>query len=88
MEEVYFFRIFNLLVGVIGLAIGIGVLLAPKVISDIEKKLDKNFSTENAEKILNQRRNLSEALLKYPKAFGTILFVASFLLLLSSIYLF
>jgi hypothetical protein len=88
MEEVYFFRIFNLLVGVVGLAIAIGVLLAPKIVSDLERKLDKNFSTEMLEKMLNQRRDLSEALLRHPKVFGSILLVISFLLLLSSIYLF
>ncbi|HAJ56300.1 MAG TPA: hypothetical protein DCL35_00855 [Candidatus Omnitrophica bacterium] len=88
MEEVYFFRIFNLVVGVIGLAIGIGVILIPKAISNIENKLDKNFSTDMLEKMLNQRRNLSQALLKHPKIFGAILLVISFLLLLSSVYLF
>ena len=88
MEEVYILRIFNLLIGVIGLAIAIGVLLVPKVIGDLEKKLDKNFSTDMLEKMLNQRRNLSEALLKHPKIFGIILLVISFLLILSSIYFF
>lgn len=88
MEEIYILRIFNLLVGVIGVAISIGVLLVPKAISDIEKKLDKSFSTEMLEKILNQRRNLSAALMKHPKVFGTILLVISFLLLVSSITIF
>jgi hypothetical protein len=88
MQEVYYFRVFILLIGVIGAAIAIGVILVPKSISDLEKKLDKNFSTEILEKMLNQRRNLSEALLKHPKIFGGILLVTSLLLLLSSIYLF
>lgn len=88
MEEYYFFRIFNLVVGVIGIAIGLGVILMPKSISEIEKKLDKNFSTDILEKMLNQRRNLSQALLKHPKIFGSMLLVISFLLLLSSIYFF
>lgn len=88
MEEIYILRIFNLLVGVIGVAIAIGVLLVPKAISDIEKKLDKSFSTEILEKILNQRRNLSAALMKHPKVFGIILLVISFLLLVSSITIF
>lgn len=88
MEEIYLLRIFNLLIGVIGVAIAIGVLLVPGAISDIEKKLDKSFSTEMLEKILNQRRNLSAALMKHPKLFGTILLIISFLLLVSSITIF
>lgn len=85
MNEVYFFQIFNLLVGIIGLAIGLGLLLSPRTISGIEKMLDKNFTTENIEKMLNQKRNISDALLKKPKVFAGILFVISLLLLVSSL---
>lgn len=88
MSEVHILRIFNLLVGVVGLAIGLGVLLVPKTISSIEKTLDKEFSTEKLEKMLNERRNLSESLMKRPKVFAFFLLVVSFLLLLSSLLLF
>lgn len=88
MTDVGFFRLFNLLIGIIGIAVSIGLLLAPKVVSDIEKKLDRTYSTEKLEKLLNQRKNLSEALLKRPKIFGGILLIVSFLLLFSSILFF
>ena len=88
MEEIYVFRVFNLLVGVIGLAISIGVILAPKAISNMEKKLDKDFSTEALEKMLNERRNLTESLLKHHRIFGFILLAVSFFLLLSNILIF
>jgi hypothetical protein len=88
MQELDFLRIFNLLVGVVGLAVSIGILLIPRVISNLEKKLDQNFSTEAIEKMLNQKRNLSEALLKHPRVFGFILLFISFFLTLSSILLF
>jgi hypothetical protein len=85
MGEVYFFQIFNLLVGIIGLAIGLGLLLSPRTISNIEKMLDRNFTTENIEKMLNQRRNISDALLRHPKVFAGILLIISLLLLVSSL---
>ena len=88
MGEIHIFRVFNLIVGVIGLAIGLGVLLVPKTISSIEKTLDKEFSTAKLEKMLNERRNLSESLMKRPKMFAFFLLVVSFLLLLSSLLLF
>lgn len=88
MEEIAIFRIFNLLIGVIGLAVAIGIILVPRVISALEKRLDKTFSTETLEKLLNQRHNLSEVLLNHPKVFGFILLFISFLLTLSSILLF
>ena len=43
MEELNFLRIFNLLVGVVGLAVSIGILLMPRVISQIEKKTGSKF---------------------------------------------
>lgn len=88
MEQVYFWKIFNLLVGVVGAAIGLGVVLMPQVISRIEQKLDKNFSTEKLEKMLNERRNLSEILLRHPKIFGFIVILLSFLLVASSLFIF
>ena len=88
MQELNIFRVFNLLIGVIGIAVAVGLLLVPRVIYDIEKKLDKTFSTEKLEKLLNERKNLSAALLRRPKLFGVILLLVSFLLLLSSVLLF
>lgn len=85
VDEVYFFQIFNLLVGIIGFFVGLGLLLSPRTISDLEKMLDKNFTTEKIEKMLNQRRNISDALLRKPKVFAGILLIISFLLLVSSL---
>ncbi len=85
---VYVYRIVSLISGVIGLAVAIGVILIPNVVSRIEKGLDKSFSTEALEKMLNQRKNLTEALLKHPRIFGFILLFISFLLVASSLYLF
>ena len=88
MEEIYVLKIFNLVVGIVGFAVGFGVILAPKIISAIEKNLDKDFSTESLEKMLNQRRNITEALMRHPKIFGAILVMVSFFLLASSILIF
>ncbi|MFH0876663.1 MAG: hypothetical protein V1863_00380 [Candidatus Omnitrophota bacterium] len=85
MEEVYVLKIFNLIVGCTGLGIGLGIILMPHVVSAIERKLDKTFSTERLEKVLNERKNLSEVLLKHPRIFGWILFAISFPLVMSSI---
>ncbi len=85
MDEVQFFRVFNLIVGVVGLAIGMGVILVPQAVSHIEKKLDKTFSTEKIEKLLNSSKNLSEILLRHPRIFGFILFLVSFFLILGSL---
>ena len=62
-----------------------GVILVPQAISQIEKKLDKTFSTDRIEKLLNARKNLSDALLKHPRIFGFILFFVSFFLILGSL---
>jgi hypothetical protein len=78
----------SLLAGVVGLAVAIGVILAPHAIHKIEKGLDKTFSTESVEKILNARRDLSSALLRRPRIFGFFLLAISFLLLLSNLLLF
>ncbi len=88
MEEIYIFKIFNLIVGIVGFAVGFGILLAPRIISVIEKNLDKDFSTEVFEKMLNQRRNITEALMRHPKIFGAILVIVSFFLLVSSVLIF
>jgi hypothetical protein len=88
MNEFYIVRLVNLLSGVIGLAVAVGMILVPHVVSKIDKKLDKEFPTEKLEKVLNERKNLSEVLLKHPRIFGFILLAVSFLLLLSGIQLF
>lgn len=85
MENIYVFKIFNLIVGMVGLGIGLGIILMPKVISTIEKKLDKTYSTEKLEKALNQRKNLSEVLLRHPKIFGSIVLIVSLLLVMASL---
>ena len=87
MNELNIVRLVNLLSGVVGLAVAIGVILIPRVVSKIDKRLDKDFSTEKLEKMLHEKKNLSEVLLRHPRIFGFILLVISFLLLLSGILL-
>jgi len=85
MDEITIFRLVSLLAGVIGLAMAIGVILIPKVVHRIEKGLDTTFSTEKLEKMLNERKNLTEILLRHPRIFGFLLLAISFLLLLSNL---
>ena len=87
MSEIEVFRLISLLGGVLGLAVAIGMILAPRVVSRIEKGLDKDISTEKLEKILNERRNLTESLLRHPRVFGFVLLSISFLLLLANLLL-
>jgi len=88
MAELDIFRVIGLVAGVIGLAVAVGVILAPRAIRKIEKGLDKSFSLERVEKMLNERKDLTDALLRRPRIFGFILLAISFLLLLSSLLLF
>ena len=88
MNELNLIRLINLLSGVVGLAVAIGVILVPHVVSKVDKRLDKEFPTDKLDKILHEKKNLSEVLLKHPRIFGFILLVISFLLLLSGILLF
>ncbi len=85
MSEVVLLKVFSILAGTIGVAIGIGLLLVPSAIAHIEKKLDTHYSTDRLEKILNERRELTRVLLQRPKVFGAILLGISFLLLLSNL---
>lgn len=88
MTEIDIFRIVTFLAGVVGLAVAVGVILAPRAIRKFEEKLDKSFSLEHVEKMLNERKDLTEALLRRPRIFGFILLVISFLLLLANLLLF
>lgn len=85
MNEIELLHIVSVMSGVTGLALGVSMILAPRALGKIEKTLDRSFTTEKLEKILNERRNLTDKLLKHPKLFGFILLVVSFLLVLSSL---
>lgn len=85
MDDVYIFRLVSIMAGVVGLAMSIGVLLIPQAVRRLERNLDKDFSTDHLEKVLNERKNLSEVLLRHPRIFGFILLAISFMLLLLSL---
>ncbi|MFA5039055.1 MAG: hypothetical protein WC732_05180 [Candidatus Omnitrophota bacterium] len=88
MTEIEILHIISMLSGVLGLAVAISLILVPKALGKVEKGLDRNFSTDKLEKMLNERRNVTEVLLKHPRVFGAILMVISFLLVLSSLIIF
>lgn len=88
MDEIRPFIIFNVIAGLMGIIVALGIMLIPHVISAMEKKLDKTFSTQRLEELLNKRRSFSEILLKHPKLFGLVLLVISFLLFVSSMTFF
>ena len=85
MGESFLYPVFTMVAGVIGLAVAVGMLLVPRALAQIDKKLDTNVSTDNIEKALNQRINLTQILMKHPRIFGSILLIISFLLVLSSL---
>lgn len=87
-DELEILKIVSVLSGVLGLAIGLAIILVPKALMKVEQNLDKSFSTEKLEKILNERRNVTQTLLKRPRLFGIILLVISFLLVLSGMIVF
>lgn len=88
MQELYIFRVFILLTGVVGLAMAVGIVLAPNFIASIEKNLNKSFSTDKLEKMLNESRNVTEILLRHPRIFGFFLLFVSFFLTLSALLLY
>ena len=45
MDDLGILRMFNLVVGAIGIVIGIAVVFAPKTIRHLNKELDKTIST-------------------------------------------
>ena len=85
MGDSFLYPVFTMVAGVIGLAVAVGMLLVPRALAQIDKKLDTSVSTDNIEKTLNQRINLTQTLMKHPKIVGSILLVISFLLVLSSL---
>jgi hypothetical protein len=88
MEDVVFLRFFDIIIGSITLAIGLGIFFIPHVVGRIEKKLDKTFSTDKLEKMLNERKNVSQLLLNHPRAVGIILICCSLFLLVSGVVVF
>jgi hypothetical protein len=85
MDDLSVLRMFNLVVGAIGIVIGLAVIFAPKAMRNIEKGLDKDITTDNLQKILERRRDISDFLFRYAKAFGTLLVLTSLFLLFTSI---
>lgn len=88
MDDVALLKTFNIFVGAVAFAIGIGIFFIPKVVAQIEKKLDKSFSTDKLEKMLNERKNMSQVLMNHPRVVGIILVSCSLLLLISGIVVF
>ena len=85
MEDLYMLRIFNLVVGAIGIVIGLAVIFAPKSVRDLEKNLDKEIPTDTLQKILERKRDISDFLFRYAKVFGTLLVLTALFLLFTSI---
>jgi len=85
MGEYFLYPVFTMVAGVIGLAVAVGMILAPRVLAQIEKKLDTEVSTDKLDKALNEKINLTQVLMKHPRIFGFILLVISFLLVLLSL---
>ena len=85
MDDLGILRMFNLVVGAIGIVIGIAVVFAPKTIRHLNKELDKTISTESIQKMLERKRDISDFLFRYAKAFGALLVITSLFLLFTSI---
>jgi hypothetical protein len=85
MEDISILRLFNLVVGAIGIVIGLAVIFTPKTVRDLEKNLDKNIPTDTIQKMLERKRDISDFLFRYSKAFGTLLVLTSLFLLFTSI---
>lgn len=87
MSEYFLYPIFTMIAGVIGLAVAVSMILVPRALAQLDKKLDTHVSTDKLEKVLNGRMNLTQALMKHPRIYGAILLVVSFLLVLSSLHI-
>ena len=85
MSDTFLYPVFTMVAGVIGLAVAVGMILVPRALAQIDKKLDSHVSTDRLEKALNERINLTQALMKHPRIYGAILLAISFLLVLSSL---
>ena len=88
MEDLSILRMFNLVVGSIGIVIGFAVVFAPKAVRNLEKNLDKDITTDTLQKMLERRRDISDFLFRYAKVFGTLLVLTSLFLLFTSIVTF
>lgn len=88
MDELEILKIICVMSGVLGLAVGLAIILVPKALMKVEQNLDKSFSTEKLEKILNERRNVTQVFLRRPRVFGFILLLISFLLVLAGMIIF
>jgi hypothetical protein len=80
-------KVFNFIVGTLGLAFGVCLIIVPSAVLGLEKLLDKTFSTEKLEQILNSRKDLTTGLQKRPRIAGLILLIVSTFLVLTSVLL-
>ena len=85
MEDLSILRMFNLVVGSIGIVIGIAVVFAPKTVRNLEKELGKGISTDSLQKMLERKRDISDFLFRYAKIFGALLVLTSLFLLFTSV---
>ena len=85
MEDLSILRMFDLVVGAIGIVIGLAVVFAPKTVRNLEKGLDKEISTDTLQKMLERRRDISDFLFRYAKIFGALLVITSLFLLFTSV---
>ncbi|MGE5280599.1 MAG: hypothetical protein ACM3L6_07655 [Deltaproteobacteria bacterium] len=88
MDDIAILRFIDLVAGVLGGVMALGLIFIPHVIEQAEKKLDYDISTTHLEEILNKKRDLNSALMRRSRVFGLILLVISFFLLMTAVILF
>ena len=88
MEDLAILRYVDLIAGVVGGLVALGLIFAPSMIEKMQKKLDYDISTAHMEEILNKKRDLGSALMRRSRVFGMILLIISFFLIMTGIILF
>jgi hypothetical protein len=83
IDEARLVRFIFILIGSMGLAIGLGLMLATPAVVKEKKPPPQGFSREKIKEILSRKRSMADILLRRPKFFGLALFMVSFFLLLS-----
>ena len=88
MEDLMILRLIDLIAGILGGVVAIGLIFVPRVVESIEKKLDYDISTTHLEEILNKKRDLTSALMRRSRVFGLLLLIISFFLIMTAVILF